>query len=538
MKLTKIILTAAAPVAALSLGTVLMTPGTTEGYSLIGGSLSQNQRDVRVYNNFTDNAANNNQTPDDQFPGYQGAVMAIWKGAVEWGSEIHGDGTGDPHQNGGLGSGGANFDPSFQGEATGVGGTNNNIHSELSGSSGGVLAYCETPISDGWRIRYYSGWTWNDGPGTNISGVDLQGVACHEFGHAIGLGHSNTGNATMFPSISGAGVGQRSIATDDSNGVKAVYGTKSSTKPHIASVAVNSGQITITGNNFDATGNQIWFTQASAGGNGTPVKVTGLSSPDGVTLTAAIPSNAGPGDVLVRRNSTAHSGLSNAFPADLMGGSTGGGGAPTIGSISPATIDSVTPDVTTVTVTGTNFTATTNFYVDGVELTNFPPQYSVVNDNTITFGMPLASKLGNVDITVTNPSGSVTSTINVVVPSAPVVDLVNSDPSFLLQGVGLDINCGGNPGDIVFIGISPQLLPTALPGLIDQPLAIGNNFTTLYQLGHPTIGATGYAAKHIPLSGNIPSGTQLHVQTATLRLSNLYAFPAEVSNVESGTILF
>ena len=184
MKLSKILLTAAAPIAALSLGTVLLTPGTSEGYSLIGGQLSQSQRDFRIFNNFTDSDANNNQTPDDQFPGAQGAVMAIWKASVEWGSELHGDGTGDPHQNGSLGSGGANFDVSFQGEATAVGGTNNNIHSELTGSSGGVLAFTETPISDGWRIRYYSGWTWNDGPGTNISGVDLQGVACHEIGRA------------------------------------------------------------------------------------------------------------------------------------------------------------------------------------------------------------------------------------------------------------------------------------------------------------------------------------------------------------------
>ena len=32
-------------------------------------------------------------------------------------------------------------------------------------SDTGVYAYCETPISDGWRIRFYSNWTWSDGPG-------------------------------------------------------------------------------------------------------------------------------------------------------------------------------------------------------------------------------------------------------------------------------------------------------------------------------------------------------------------------------------
>ena len=103
------------------------------------------------------------------FPGYQGAVMAIWKGCVEWGSTLHGDGTGDPTQIGDLGSGGANFDASFQGLATQVGGQNDNTHSELSGGNGGVLAFMEpgggSGISNGWRIRYYESWLWQDGPG-------------------------------------------------------------------------------------------------------------------------------------------------------------------------------------------------------------------------------------------------------------------------------------------------------------------------------------------------------------------------------------
>ena len=315
MNLSKLLLSTAAPVLCLGLGATLLTPGSTEGYSLIGGSLSQSQRDFRTFNNFTDAGANNNQTPNANFPGHQGAVMAIWKASVEWGSQLHGDGNGDPHQNGGLGSGGANFDASFQGEATSVGTTNNNIHSELSGGSGGVLAFTETPISDGWRIRYYASWSWADGPGTSISGVDLQGVACHEYGHALGLGHSSTGGATMFPSISGTGVVTRSIATDDSNGIKAIYGTKSGTKPVITGYTVNGSSLTVLGTGFDSTSNQVWFTQATAGGNGTPIKVTNVTS-NGTSMTVNVPGTAGPGDIQVRRNSTAHAGLSNAWPFD------------------------------------------------------------------------------------------------------------------------------------------------------------------------------------------------------------------------------
>jgi hypothetical protein len=44
--------------------------------------------------------------------------MAIWKGVSEWGSELHGgNGLGDPTQT--VGSGGANFDVSWQGNAIG-----------------------------------------------------------------------------------------------------------------------------------------------------------------------------------------------------------------------------------------------------------------------------------------------------------------------------------------------------------------------------------------------------------------------------------
>ncbi len=315
MKINQIIL----PAVAITVGAIFLIPAApqSEAWSTIGGSLSQTQRDFRIFNNFTGTADNNNQVPDANFPGYQGADMAIWKGSVEWGSIDHGTGEGDPFQSE-LGSGLANFDPSFQGNATQVGGTNNNIHSEISGSNGGVLAYTETPIADGWRIRYYEGWVWSDGPGSPPGNqIDLQEVACHEYGHALGLGHSTSNGATMYPSYSG-GVAGRSISNDDRAGLASIYGAMSATKPTISGLSISGNQITVTGTNFSSSGNEVWFTQAAAGGNGTPIKVTGLSS-NGTSITATIPATAGPGDVMVRKNSTAHSGLSNSWPTDLAG---------------------------------------------------------------------------------------------------------------------------------------------------------------------------------------------------------------------------
>ncbi len=308
------------PSLALCVGGLCVLPSMEEAqaWSLLGTKLNQNQRDFRIFNNFTDSSANNNNVPDSQFPGHQGVVMAIWKGAVEWGSRAHGDGSGDPTQ-GTLGSGGANFDAHFQGLATVVGDGNDKIQSEIGGSSGGVLAYTEGNGGQGWRIRYYRSWSWEDGPGAPGGGIDIQGVACHEYGHALGLGHTSASGATMRPSISGTGSGQRSINSDDIAGIQANYGAADPLKPIISSVNVVGSTIQINGSGFDAIENQIWFTPSFAqASGGTPVKVTGLTS-NGTFLSATIPTGAGPGDILVRRDGIGNMALSNAMPIDLIG---------------------------------------------------------------------------------------------------------------------------------------------------------------------------------------------------------------------------
>ena len=111
MKILRLLPPAAASLAAL----VLVAPPSAWAWVPTGWSLDVTQRDVRVFNNFTDPEANDNQTPDANFPGRFGAEMAIWKASVEWGSELHGDGQGDPGQVAGLGSGGANFDATWPG---------------------------------------------------------------------------------------------------------------------------------------------------------------------------------------------------------------------------------------------------------------------------------------------------------------------------------------------------------------------------------------------------------------------------------------
>lgn len=312
----------ALPAVAAGLAWGLLPHPEADAFKLHGGSLRNDFRHVRVFNNFSDPEANGNQTADPSFPGYVGAELAIWKGCVEWGSELHFDGDGDPQQPGDLGSGGANFDCSWQGNATDPGGTNDNVHSQIGGGSNGVIAFTEANPSNGWRIRYYKNpWVFYDNPKNGPNGnfaMDLQGIAAHEYGHALGLDHSNDGAATMFPNALVSATNWRSIEADDAAGVQAIYGARSPTKPHVETYSfLPNGDLAIEGAYFDADANEVWFTQAGSGGDGTPVQVTGLASTKGGTeLVLTPPLAAGPGDLLVKVPGASFATLSNAFPFD------------------------------------------------------------------------------------------------------------------------------------------------------------------------------------------------------------------------------
>ena len=311
---------AALAAGALGFAALVGLPRDTSAYALLGGSLALDQRDVRVFDNFSDPEAHTNTQPDPDYPGALGPTLCIWKAAVEWGSRLHGTGLGDPLNPDGLGSGGADFDFCWQGQASGVGGPDDNIVSELVGSSGGVFAFCESPISDGWRIRFYSdAAVWHDAPGAPPNGpddADIQGVATHELGHALGLAHSNVADATMFGALIGNGVAMRSLASDDQDGLHALYGAASAGKPSVTALFVpDPATLIVAGTNFAPTGNELWFTDGSPGANGDPLVLGGLAAdPSGTRISCTPPANAVAGDILVHVPGTAGATLSNAFP--------------------------------------------------------------------------------------------------------------------------------------------------------------------------------------------------------------------------------
>ncbi|MFT5285326.1 MAG: hypothetical protein ACI8TQ_001489 [Planctomycetota bacterium] len=522
---------------ALVLGSALLlsTPRESQGYSTLGFNLAPGQSTFRVYNNFLDSAANNNTTPHDQFPGYTGAVMAIWKACVEWGSQAHGDGSGDPTQSV-LGSGSSNFDPFFNGTATGVGIIGDNIHSSLNQSDGGTLAFMQGG-STGWWIRYLENWTWNDGPGSG-GYPDLQAVACHEYGHALGLDHSTDSSATMY--FSGGSSGARSINSDDIAGIQNIYGGKnqSGNKPTIATVTDLSGRVAITGTDFHATNNEVWFTRLTPGtttsGKG-PIKMTGIASTGGGTMIEVlVPPTAGPGDIMVRRGTGSASTTTQPFPFDPFSLP-----APSslISDVAPPRVPPMSPSgLSTVTLTGTGFTGATELQIDtkivGDPALTFSGDWTIVSDTQIDVVLPLLNAKGDLDIFLTTTDGTINSSIFVDAPVSPV--LLTEQPD-IVSAVGVDFAMASAIGDVVALKVSGVLGSTILPGILDLEIG-GGNLNSIFNVVSLSVGTKYWRKRYFGPFTGLPIGVDVHFEALVLPIDTNFEFPWDSTNVVTLTI--
>src|SRR5262245_8401581 len=505
---------------------------SSQAFSKIGGNLGETQRDVRVVDNFADPTSSDNVTPASQFPGYVGLQLAIWKGVVEWGSQLHGNGQGDINNNS-LGSGGANFDAFWAGSTSGIGNSNTNIVSTISSCTGGTLAFTETPISDGWRIRFCENWTWDDGPGTIGNRFDIQGVMCHEYGHALGLGHSTVGQATMFPSGGAGSTAIRSIAADDIAGVQCIYGVASATKPSIVATVANAGTLTIFGSNFGATGNEIWFTPSGL----TPtlsdpiVRVANVgSSAGGTIISVAIPAAAGPGDVIVNGPGVGNATVSNAFPTDLSGTfGTVPGPHPHVASVTPSTIDALIPGTDqTITLSGTDLDLSTAVLLDGGAID--PTRYTIVDATTITLDMPQASSLGAHNLGVTDGTITDAFQVTIVVPATPKLQLGTGDPLNVVdRDLGFSYILSGAVGSSQILVYSTSNLPSVNAYV---SLSLGNNFASATILDTYVIPAPGWLQVTVlPGALNDPGPAGRTVFAQSVEFAN--PIPFDVSGLQS-----
>jgi hypothetical protein len=73
-------------------------------------------------------------------------------------------------------------------------------------------------------------------------GYDLEGTLTHEFGHALGLAHSDVDGATMAPRVFRGQTYQRDLSQDDIDGVTALY-ARDEPGPAFGCQVVNPGRV-------------------------------------------------------------------------------------------------------------------------------------------------------------------------------------------------------------------------------------------------------------------------------------------------------
>lgn len=83
-------------------------------------------------------------------------------------------------------------------------------------SNGSQILDADIVFWDG-AFRFFSGSTGCSG------GFYIEDIAAHEFGHALGLGHSALLGATMYPSTSACNTAPRTLDADDIIGARALY---------------------------------------------------------------------------------------------------------------------------------------------------------------------------------------------------------------------------------------------------------------------------------------------------------------------------
>jgi hypothetical protein len=226
----------------------------------------------------------------------EAAEAAVQAGAAVWGSQSAAD-----------------FRFYYMGRTTGTSLTNNGKNEVFfrNAASGGLIAEtywwadANAHLIDADIVFYDGGFTFfTGGTGCN-GGIYVENTAAHEFGHALGMGHSADPDATMYAVSSYCSTSGLTLNADDLSGVEALYPPASAnTAPGLTITAPSSGtsiaagaMVTLSATASDQqdgilSGSIVWRSSL-AGSLGVGSSLAALL-PTGVqTLTASVTDSAG-----------------------------------------------------------------------------------------------------------------------------------------------------------------------------------------------------------------------------------------------------
>jgi len=238
---------------------------------------------------------------------------------------------------------------------------------------------------------------WNGPRDPTGNAMDLRGLATHEFGHVLGLNHSDDRSATMFASAINRGQHMRTLHEDDIAGGGALYQerTEANTATRIIEVAPTSGSSS-GGNEVELRGRNFTWDQDSALWIGDKLLAPEEWTIEGCCLVRIHnmpPGNAGEVDIRIN--------------GELGEFSFVGGYRYLVPPPSPISIEPAEGPVTggiPITVLGRDFSPTARILIDGS-----PVSDSVRIDSGMIRGtLPRRSGGGPVDIVVTQDEGEAT----------------------------------------------------------------------------------------------------------------------------------
>ena len=131
--------------------------------------------------------------------------------------------------------------------------------------SNGIYVDADIVVWDG-------AWTFaSDAVACSGDRLYLQDVLTHEFGHALGLGHSSVLEATMYPSVTWCSTALRTLAGDDIAGLEKLYPSAARTVAPTAPTGLSASAVSTTtvalAWSDNATSESGYYVERAAGGS-------------------------------------------------------------------------------------------------------------------------------------------------------------------------------------------------------------------------------------------------------------------------------